>query len=168
MTVIREGGCLCGAVRFRAAGEPVRTMVCHCTFCQRLTGSTSYAESMYEIGAVEFRGEPPSQYSHRSDTSSRNVGVHFCSKCGTTVSLTFERWPEYRAISRGAFDDPNSVSITSHIWTRSAQTGVVLPAATDCFQLARAGLDGTPRSPERFETPRPARAHEQDSSSPTP
>ena len=160
MSTTREGGCLCGAIRFRAAGEPLRTMVCHCKFCQRMTGSTSYAESIYDVGAVEFRGEPPTQYSQRSEGSSRLVHVHFCPKCGTTLSLTFERWPEYRAISRGAFDDPNSVTITSHIWTGSAQTGVVLPASTDCFQFARADLDGTPRSPERFETPRLARTSE--------
>jgi hypothetical protein len=122
-----------------------------------MTGSTSYAESMYPIGAVEFFGEPMTQYAHRSDSSSKGVHVHFCPRCGTTVTLTFERWPEYRAISRGAFDDPNSVSITSHIWTRSAQTGVVLPAGTDCFAQARASLDGTPLSPQQYSEPTPAR-----------
>ena len=154
----RDGGCLCGSVRFRAAGEPLRTMVCHCKFCQRVTGSTSYAESLYPIEAVQFSGEPLAQYSHRSENSSKLVHVHFCNKCGTTVTLTFERWPEYRAISRGAFDEPNSVSIGLHLWTSSAQSGVVLPAATDCFQFARAELDGTPRSPERFESSRAAKS----------
>lgn len=47
-----------------------------------------------------------------------------------------------RAISRGCYDDPNAVGITSHIWTRSAQTGVALPCGIDCFEMARATLDG--------------------------
>ena len=158
MTADREGGCLCGSVRFRASGEPLRTFVCHCKFCQRVTASTSYAESLYPIDAVQLNGGELTQYSHKSEGSSKQVYVHFCSKCGTTVTLTFERWPEYRAISRGTFDDPNSVSISSHIWTSSAQTGVVLPAAIDCFKFARATLDGEPRTPERFSAPQLARA----------
>lgn len=158
MTTYREGGCLCGSVRFRASGEPLRTLVCHCRFCQRMTGSTSYAESMYMIDAVQFIGEAPAQFAHRSAGSSKLVYVHFCSKCGSTVSLTFERWPEYRALSRGAFDEPNSVSISSHIWTSSAQTGVVLPADTDCFAFARANLAGEPLPAERFDSARLARS----------
>lgn len=158
MTNRRDGGCLCGSVRFTALGEPMRTLQCHCRFCQRMTGSTSYAESMYPVDAVRFSGEPMAQYSHRSESSSKQVHVHFCPRCGTTLSLTFERWPEYRAISRGAFDDPDSVSIGSHIWTSSAQTGVVLPAGTDCFQFARADLTGEPQPPDRFDVPRMARA----------
>jgi hypothetical protein len=144
-------------VRYEATGEPLRTLVCHCRFCQRMTGSTSYAESLYPIGAVQFSGEPLAQYSHRSEGSSKRVHVHFCPKCGTTVTLTFERWPEYRAISRGSFDEPNSVSIGSHIWTDSAQTGMILPAATDCFQAARATLDGTPNPATRYDEPQLAR-----------
>ncbi|RST49523.1 GFA family protein [Variovorax sp. DXTD-1] len=157
MSAQRNGGCLCGSVRFVALGEPMRTLQCHCRFCQRMTGSTSYAESMYAVDAVEFSGEPMSRYSHRSESSSRQVHVHFCPRCGTTITLTFERWPEYRAISRGAFDEPNSVSISSHIWTSSAQTGVVLPAGTDCFEFARADLAGSPQAAARFDAPQMAR-----------
>jgi hypothetical protein len=49
------------------------------------------------------------------------------------------------------------VSISSHIWTSSAQTGVVLPAGIDCFQFARADLAGLPQAPARFDAPRMAR-----------
>ena len=158
MTTYRDGGCLCGSVRFRAEGRPMRTLVCHCRFCQRVTGSTSYAESMYPIDSVQFSGAAMAQYSHTSEGSSKQVHVHFCSKCSTALTLTFERWPEYRAISRGSFDDPNSVAIGSHIWVSSAQTGVVLPAETECFQFARASLDGTPQNPVRHAAPQLARS----------
>ncbi len=148
MSEIHEGGCLCAAVRYRAHGAALRTLVCHCKFCQKVTGSTSYAESMFPVNAVEFTGEL-SVYGHPSENSGKTVHVHFCPQCGTTVTLTFERWPEYRAISRGTFDDPDWVTISSHIWTESAQSGVVLPADTDCFRQARATLDGTPIEPTR-------------------
>jgi hypothetical protein len=108
---------------------------------------------MYPMDAVSLSGITPSSYAHRSEGRSQLVHVHFCPRCGSTVSLTFERWPQVRGLSRGAFDDPNSVSIGSHIWTESAQTGVVLPADTDCFRQARATLNGTPLAPERYAEP---------------
>lgn len=152
MSVVHQGGCLCGAVRFFAKSPALRTLVCHCRFCQKMTGSTSYAESMFPIDSVDIEGSL-SAYEHRSASSGKAVHVHFCPRCGTTVSLTFERWPEYRAISRGTFDDPDALSIGSHIWTESAQTGVTLPADTDCFRQARATLDGTPLPPTRYPAP---------------
>jgi hypothetical protein len=98
-----------------------------------------------------------SEYAHLSQGSAKIVRVQFCPNCGTTVGLAFERWAEFRAISRGTLDDPNWVVIGSHIWTGSAQTGVVLPAHTDCFREARATLDGQARTAERFDVPTPAR-----------
>ena len=150
MSGFTEGGCLCGAVRYRAKGPALRTLACHCRFCQRMTGTASYVSSTFQVDAVEFTGVL-SAYEHRSETSGKAIRVHFCSACGTTVTLTFERWPEYRAISRGTFDDPNCVEIESHIWTESAQSGVILPANTDCYKQARARLDGTPVPATRYE-----------------
>jgi hypothetical protein len=157
MTEVHHGGCLCGNVRYRTSGPPLRTLVCHCSFCQKMTGSTSYAESIFHDDAVAFEGEAMSRYAHVSDTSGKQVYVHFCSRCGTTLALTFERWPEYRAISRGTLDDPNRVDVDAHIWTGSAQTGVALPAATDCFARARASLDGIPEPALQFDSPVMAR-----------
>ena len=152
MSEVYEGGCLCSAVRYRATGQPLRTLVCHCHFCQKLTGSSCYAESMFSIDAVELTGELR-VYDHRSESSGKAVHVQFCPKCGTTVTLTFQRWPEYRAISRGTFDSPNLVSIGSHIWTESAQTGMILPEGIDCFRQARATLEGTLIEPTRYPHP---------------
>lgn len=157
MSALHEGGCLCGAVRYRATGQPLRTLTCHCRFCQKMTGSTSYAESMFPIEAVEVSGEL-STYDHRSETSGKAVRLHFCPRCGSVVTLTFERWPEFRAISRGTFDDPNRVEIGSHIWTESAQTGVVLPEGIDCFRQARSTLEGLPLEPTRYPSPTHARS----------
>jgi len=153
MSKVLEGGCLCGSVRFRATAPPLRTIACHCTFCQRLTGSSFYAESLFSIDAVEFNQGELRQYRHRSDGSGKDVFVHFCPTCATTVGLTFGRWPELRAVSRGCFDEPNDVEVTANIWTRSAQEGIALPCGIDCFAEARTTLDGRPVKPERFDVP---------------
>lgn len=139
-----EGGCLCGQVRFTLNQAPLRTFTCHCTFCQRVTGSSFLAESVFPREAVRFNAGQRRHYAHRSDTSGKKVMVHFCPSCGSTLGLTFERWPDLHGIARGCLDEPDAVQVTSHIWTRSAQTGVALPALVDCFTEARASLDGQP------------------------
>jgi hypothetical protein len=97
---------------------------------------------MLPKASVHLNAGPLSTYEHISDDSNKKVFVHFCPSCGTTVSLTFERWPEMRGISRGCYDDPNAVTLTSHIWTRSAQTGTALPQEVECFSKARMNLEG--------------------------
>jgi len=148
-----EGGCLCGNVRFVANQPPLRTFACHCNFCQRVTGTSFYAESIFPMEAVQFNSGELRCYEHVSAGSAKKVYVHFCPACGTTVGLTFERWPEMRAISRGCYDHPNAVDVTSHIWLGSAQTGVAIPAGVDCYLNARASLNGTAERASRFESP---------------
>ena len=158
MSEIHEGGCLCGNVRYRTTGQPLRTLVCHCTFCQKFTGSSYNVESMFPEESVAFSGAPTSQYNHPTDDGSRQAHINFCGNCGTTVSLTFDRSPGIRCISRGTFDDPNWVSVTANIWTRSAQGGVALPANIDCFRFGRIALDGTLQPAQRFDHPVMAKA----------
>jgi hypothetical protein len=148
-----EGGCLCGRVRFRTTQAPMRTIACHCTFCQKVTGSAYFAESMFAMDGVQFNSGELKSYEHVSDGSRQKVFVHFCPTCGTTVSLTFERWPEVRGIARGCYDDPNAATVSSHIWTRSAQSGTALPAGVDCFAKARVTLEGVPEPAVRHASP---------------
>ena len=59
MTEAREGGCRCGQVRFRVSEAPLLTMVCHCTGCQRMTGSAFSLSAMYPAaGFAVTAGEP--------------------------------------------------------------------------------------------------------------
>jgi hypothetical protein len=153
MSTVLEGGCLCSRVRFRAKQMPLRTLACHCTFCQRITGTAFYAESIFSTAAVEFNEGEVRTYEHTSDTSGKSVFVHFCPLCGTTLGLTFERWPDIRAISRGCLDTPNVVEIDANIWVRSAQTGVALPSGIDCFARSRFMPNGQTERPRKHETP---------------
>ena len=85
---MREGGCVCGAVRYRVKNAPFRTGVCHCRFCQRRTGSAFGIGVYFRKADFELlRGELHC-YEHRSDESSRWLRMEFCPKCGTTVTWT--------------------------------------------------------------------------------
>ena len=54
MSTLLAGGCLCGSVRFQTTQMPLRTLSCHCTFCQRMTGTSFYTEAILPVDAVEF------------------------------------------------------------------------------------------------------------------
>lgn len=124
---IHEGGCLCGAVRYRVKAEPPRVSACHCRNCQKRTGSAFGAAGYFHEADVEFvRGEPRA-YEFRSDESGRWLRNFFCPACGTTVSWTAESMPGLRGVAIGTFDDPKWLRPSRHGWMRSA-LGWVLPA----------------------------------------
>jgi hypothetical protein len=118
-----SGGCVCGAVRFTAAGAPRRVTLCHCTWCQRRTGTAFGTEVVFERGQVTFAGEAPAQYRHHSDESGRWLDVEFCRTCGANLGFTLEAAPELRALPAGAFDDPTWIRAEQvpfrHVFLRS-------------------------------------------------
>jgi len=134
----REGGCLCGAVRYRAQGNPARTVVCHCRFCQRHTGSAFGVWPTYLPEKVELRGAL-STYEHRSDESGRWIRLNFCPRCGTTVTSTFEKGPGEVAILGGTFDDTGWITVDRHVWTRSRQHWVPASAGVASFEKSSSG-----------------------------
>jgi hypothetical protein len=69
MSDAHEGGCLCGAHRYRVKGEPMRVSVCHCTFCQRRTGSVCGIAVFFTEENTEIRGDDLATYEHTSDES---------------------------------------------------------------------------------------------------
>ena len=114
---MHEGGCVCGAVRYRVKNAPFRTGVCHCKFCQRRTGKDDF----------ELTRGTPKSYEHRSDETGRWLRMEFCPDCGTTVTWTLELFPDGRGVAGGSFDDPSWLKIERHTWTRSKQHWVPIP-----------------------------------------
>jgi hypothetical protein len=148
MPDIHEGGCLCGDIRYRTAAAPVRVTICHCTFCQRLTGSAFLVEPIFRRHDVVFSGATSGTWDHRSDGSGKRFTVNFCGACGTTLYLDMERFPDILGLCGGTFDDPNRFERSSddcrRIFTRSAQRGVVLPEGVKIYAEHTLDLDGTP------------------------
>ena len=144
MKPVREGGCLCGAVRFRAHGDPSRTVVCHCRFCQRATGSAFALWPTYAPPDVQISGAL-STYEQRSDESGRWIRLDFCPRCGTTVSSTFEKGPGEIAVLGGTFDDPSWIRVDRQVWTRSAPHWSPVPKGIESFERSSSDPRRTPR-----------------------
>jgi hypothetical protein len=106
---------------------------------------------MFKRADVVFSGDKPTTYDHHSDSSHKRIILNFCGRCGTTLYLDLERFPDLLGLCGGTFDDPNWFSRgpgkCRHIFTRSAQEGVVLPAGVDTFEAHAMQIDGTPNQP---------------------
>lgn len=123
MEAEREGGCICGTVRFATRGEPLRVTICHCAWCQRRTGTAFGTEVVFEAGQVQITGSDIACYRHHSDESGRWLDIEFCRRCGTNLGFTLEAAPGLRTLPAGAFDDPSWVRAdrfeTRHVFLRS-------------------------------------------------
>jgi len=97
MTDLHEGGCLCGDDRYRVRGQPLEAIVCHCTFCQRRTGTAFGVELFFPAENIEFTGGVPKTFEHRNE-SGRWLRLDFCGHCGTTIGMTAERRPGQRVL----------------------------------------------------------------------
>ena len=134
---IHEGGCQCGAVRYKTSAAPQRAMACHCSTCRQRTGA-AYGVGVYYLDEdVQFNDGEMRSYEFRSDTSDRWLKNYFCVRCGTTVTWTFELGPGSRGIAAGTFDDPNWYDIPMHIWTRSARKDMCYPEGVTLFEKGR-------------------------------
>ena len=131
---IHEGGCLCGAVRYRVQGEAARASVCSCTACQRRTGSLAGFGVYFKENEVRIlRGELKS-YEHRSDESGRWLRFEFCPRCGTQLTWTAEALPGMRAIGVGTLDEPRSIKPRRFSWLRSAHPWLVPPEGVEVVE----------------------------------
>ncbi|CAN5609827.1 hypothetical protein BH10PSE6_BH10PSE6_28660 [soil metagenome] len=117
-----SGGCVCGAIRFTATGEPLRVTICHCTWCQRRTGTAFGTEVVFESGQVTVSGEA-ARYRHISDQSGRWLDLEFCPRCGTNLGFTLEAAPGLRTLPAGSFEDPSWICAERykfrHVFVRS-------------------------------------------------
>ena len=110
--VIREGGCLCGAIRYRVRGEALNVMHCHCTMCQKAAGAAFVTWAGFPIEKFEIVKGKPALYK-----SSAIAERTFCKKCGTALTFQFFENRKRMGVSVCSLDDPASVTPKDHIWT---------------------------------------------------
>ena len=127
-----DGGCACGAVRYRLTSAPLFVHCCHCRDCQRQTGSAFVLNALIETDRVGLlKGEPlPTPVPTDSGKPHR---IFRCSACQTAV------WSEYGGVAKlrfvrvGTLDDPTALEPDVHIYVRSKLPWVRLPDGKPAF-----------------------------------
>jgi hypothetical protein len=133
MSVQREGGCACGAVRYRLTSDPLITHCCHCLNCQRQTGSAFVINLLIEADRVElFAGDPQPIDVPRDDGSKQRI--YRCPDCQVAVYSDYGR-PEVLFVRAGTLDEPSSVAPDVHIFTKSKLGWVTLPESVPAFEV---------------------------------
>ena len=132
----QQGGCLCGAVRYRTTRTPFLDLACHCTTCKLRTGAGYGIGVYFDDSQVEFLQGELNTHQLNSDTSGRWIRNEFCPGCGTTVSWTLEMRPGLRGVAGGTYDDPNWFELKGHIWTRSARPDMCYADDVALFEKA--------------------------------
>jgi hypothetical protein len=124
------GGCPCGAIRYEIGAHPLLLYACHCTECQRQSGS-AFAMNM-PVSTEAFRivrGEPKG-WRRRSPAGVETVSW-FCGDCGGRINGERASRPGSTNVRAGTLDDTSWLMPAAHIFVRSAQPWVRLPEA-DC------------------------------------
>ncbi len=129
-----EGGCTCGAVRYRMTSTPLFVNCCHCRWCQRETGSAFAINAMIEADRVELlSGEP--EIVNTPSNSGQGQKIIRCPQCRIAL------WSNYagagdkvRFVRVGTLDEPDRLPPDIHIFTASKQPWVVLPPGTPAVE----------------------------------
>jgi hypothetical protein len=130
---VHTGGCLCGAIRYRVAGDPVAVSICHCGNCQRNSGSAFSVNVIFPKHAMTMTGTPAT-YVDKGDTGAGVVRV-FCATCGTPLeSRSIMSSVAHVVIKAGTFDDPGGFTPDSEIYCRSAMPWWPQGAGRVCYQ----------------------------------
>ena len=126
-----EGGCFCGAVRYRLTSEPMFVHCCHCLNCQRQTGSAFVINLLIEADRLEVEGEVQAVDVPRDDGSTQRI-----SRCPACQVAVFSEYgpPAVKFVRGGTLDDPAAVVPDVHIYTRSKLPWVTLPESVPAFE----------------------------------
>jgi hypothetical protein len=95
------GGCLCGAVRYAAAGTPRWIANCHCASCRRATGAPFATYAGFAAERFAWRSGAPVRFA-----SSPGVTRSFCGRCGSPLAYEGARWPGEVHVLVGSMDRP--------------------------------------------------------------
>jgi hypothetical protein len=129
-----DGGCTCGAVRYRMTSKPMFVHCCHCRWCQRETGASFALNALIEADRVSLlKGEV--EVVDTPSNSGKGQRIARCPKCHIAL------WSNYagagdamRFVRVGTLDEPDRLPPDIHIFTSSKQPWVVLPSDTPAVE----------------------------------
>ncbi|NOX81469.1 MAG: GFA family protein [Alphaproteobacteria bacterium] len=118
-----EGGCQCGKLRYRVSQPPLMIYCCHCTNCQKISGSAFAISATIVETSFEFTAGEAKKTEWQSDAGNQRYG-YICGDCGTRIAHGSIPSIGMLSLRAGTLDDASWVEPVGHIWTKSAQPWV--------------------------------------------
>ncbi|MFO1149591.1 MAG: GFA family protein [Alsobacter sp.] len=122
-----KGRCTCGQVRYALTDRPLFVHCCHCTWCQRETGSAFAVNAMIETDRVAVEAGATEEVDTPS-ASGKGQRVHRCPSCRVAL------WSHYagageaiRFVRVGTLEEPGRLPPDIHIYTSTRLPWVALP-----------------------------------------
>ncbi|HVE85255.1 MAG TPA: GFA family protein [Myxococcales bacterium] len=128
------GACCCGGVKFRLLASPMFVHCCHCTDCQRHTGSAFVINAIIETDRIEILSGAPEPVSMPTE-SGRPHDIYRCPTCKVAVWSDYGRRPKVRFVRVGTLFRPHSIQPDVHIYTRSKVPWLRLPEGARAFEV---------------------------------
>ena len=125
-----QGGCLCGAVRYRVRGAPLYSAICHCRSCRKAAAAPSVAWQTYDTARFEWRSDG----SVRAYRSSPGVERTFCAQCGSPLTYACEQRPTQIDITSGSLDDPERAPPDREVWLEDRLSWQITDSRREQFQ----------------------------------
>lgn len=123
--------CQCGQLTAGSDADPDFVIACNCKACQKRTGAP-FGAGLYFRKADLATSGPFKTWSRKAD-SGRDITVHFCPDCGTSLYWTLEMRPDHMGVAYGCFDTPVPDPIRA-IWTQEKHDWVRFPDAWPNFE----------------------------------
>lgn len=127
-----EGGCYCGAVRFKVEADPAMMAQCHCRECQYISGGGPNYTVGVPAAAFEYTKGQPQQFAR--DDLEAPVVREFCGKCGTSLGSRPPSLPDLIMLKVGTFDDPSIFNAMMAIYTVDQQSFHHIPEGVPSFE----------------------------------
>ena len=131
---VREGGCSCGAVRYRLKATPMITHCCHRTDCQKQTGGAFAINALIETLNIEMLSGEPIVIDMPSP-SGRGHEIHRCAQCEVALWSDYGRRPYLRFVRVSTLDEQHAIAPDVHIFVKSKVPWVRLPGDARAFEI---------------------------------
>lgn len=105
-----EGGCLCGAVRYRVESDPLQTTVCHCEDCRKASGAPAVAWTFFRVGGLRWTRGKAAEVEFAGRIRS------FCRDCGSPLAFFDPGIPEFFEVTTSTLDDPGAQVPFDQCW----------------------------------------------------
>jgi hypothetical protein len=126
------GGCQCGSVSYVVTAEPISLSACHCTECQRQSGSAFAMSMLFKKDSLTVTGTTK-QFTRIAD-SGNEVTCVFCPDCGVRIYHALKSAPALLALKPGTLADTSWLRPHSFIWMKSSQGWVPVPDGVKTFE----------------------------------